>query len=369
VSCRVTQNNNILGPLKDGTADTHIAFDSPKGFFVVCDGPGGKIFYTRDGDFTPDSEGYLRNSAGYYLMGWKLDSNGKIPSNINQASIDFLERINVTAVSGTFTQTTELDVRVNLPADALLNDTLQVSSRSIDSLGISHDVLLTYKKTANPLEWNVSVTAQDAQVGGILQTSGANNGNPYNNVTIQFDADGNAASYNGVPAELTPPTVSIDWRTTDAANTALILNFGVIGTVDTLQIKGNQGFPTKNSDNGRGFSTVEGTYISAEGDLYSVFRNSDKQKTFKIAVANFNAPNMLAPESGNAFTMTGDSGNYVLGKASEAGAARIIAGKLEGNPTNLAEELTKMIEMQHLFAGNTRSIQSEDDMLKKLQQI
>ena len=367
VSCVVTQNNNILGPLKEGTADTHMAFDSPKGFFVVSD--GSKIFYTRDGDFTPDKDGNLKNSAGYFLMGWKLDDNGEIPSGTNTSVIDSLEIVNVTSVSGTFTETSNLDIQVNLPANAVTGDIHQVNSRVIDSLGISHDVLITYTKTANALEWDVSVTAKDAAVGGVLQTSGANAGAAYDNVTIQFDNKGKLLSYNGVPAEGTPPGISIDWATTAAGNSSLAMNFGTVGANDAIRIMGDKAITVQNDDNGRGFSTVEGTYISAEGDVFSVFRNSGKQKTFKVAVANFNAPNQLEPQSGNAFTETGTSGNYVLGKANDAGFARIIAGKLEGNPTNLAEELTKMIELQHLYSGNTRSIQAEDDMLKKLGQI
>ncbi len=367
VACVVTQNNNILGPLKEGTADTHMAFDSPKGYFVVSDGT--KIFFTRDGDFTPDADGNLKNSAGYFLMGWKLDDSGNIPAGTNTGVIDSLEIVNVTSVSGTFTETTNLDIQVNLPADAATGDTHQVNSRVIDSLGISHDVLVTYTKTATALEWDVTITAKDAAVGGVLQTSGANAGAAYTNMTVQFDTDGKLLSYNGVPAEVTPPTVSIDWTTTAAGNSALTLNFGAAGANDAIRIMGDQALTVQNDDNGRGFSTVDGTYISAEGDVFSVFRNSDKQKTFKIAVANFNAANQLEPQSGNAFTVTGASGNYVLGFANDAGFARIIAGKLEGNPTNLAEELTKMIELQHLYAGNTRSIQAEDDMLKKLGQI
>ena len=70
VLCKSWTLNNILGPLKEGTEDTHIAFDSPKGFFVVSDGT--EIFYTRNGEYTPDSDGNLKNLAGYFLMGWKL---------------------------------------------------------------------------------------------------------------------------------------------------------------------------------------------------------------------------------------------------------------------------------------------------------
>ncbi len=371
VNCIVTQNNNVLGPLKKGAADTHMAFDSPKGFFVVADGisANAKIFYTRDGDFTPDADGNLKNSAGYYLMGWKLDDNGLIPAGTNTSVIDSLVVVNVTSVSGTFTATTQLDVQVNLPADAAIAATHQVNSRVIDSLGISHDVLLTYTNTATALQWDLTISAIDAVAAGVTQTSGANSGAVYTNMTIQFDAAGKVLSYNGVGAEVTPPTVSIDWNTTAAQNSALVLNFGVVGATDAIRIMGDQALTVQNDDNGRGFSTVDGTFISPEGDVFSVFRNSDKQKTFKIAVANFNAPNFLEPQSGNSFTVTGESGNYVLGKANDAGFARIIAGKLEGNSTDLASELTKMISLQHLYSGNTRSIQAEDDMLKKLGQI
>ena len=367
VSCHVTQNNNLLGPLKEGTSDTHMAFDSPKGFFVVTDGQ--RILYTRDGDFTPDADGNLKNSAGYFLMGWKLDDNGNIPAGTNTSVTDSLEIVNVTSVSGTFTETTEMHVQVNLPADAAVGFTHQVNTRSVDSLGISHDVLVTYRKTANPLEWDVTITADDAAPGGVTQVGGANNGAAYDNVTIQFDNDGRLVSFNGVPAETTPPQVNIDWLSTDAGNSQITMNFGAAGASDAIRIMGDQPITVQNDDNGRGFSTVEGTYVDAEGTVFSVFRNSDKQQTFKVAVANFNAPNELAPESGNAFSVTGNSGNYVLGKANDAGFARIISGQLEGNPTNLAEELTKMIELQHLFAGNVRSIQAEDEMLKKLGQI
>lgn len=372
VDCHVMQNNNLLGPLKEGTSDTHMAFDSPKGFFVVgdtIDPSSRKILYTRDGDFTPDANGNLKNSAGYYLMGWELDDNGNIPAGTNTSVTDSLSVVNVTSVSGTFTPTTQIDVQVNLPADANTADFHQVNSRAVDSLGISHDVLLTYRKTANPLEWDISITAPDAAVGGITQVGGANAGAAYNNMLIQFNANGRVTHYNGVPAEVVPPQMRIDWNSTPANDSVIILNFGTVGASDAIRIMGNQAITVQNNDNGRGFSTVEGTFVDAEGTVFSVFRNSDKQRTFKVAVANFNAPNELSPESGNAFSVTGNSGNYVLGRANDAGFARIISGKLEGNPTNLAEELTKMIELQHLYAGNVRSIQAEDDMLKKLGQI
>ena len=56
---------------------------SGNGFFVVeyqllgHRHPG----ITRAGSFTPDSSGNLVNAAGLYLMGYKLDSSGNVPTN------------------------------------------------------------------------------------------------------------------------------------------------------------------------------------------------------------------------------------------------------------------------------------------------
>ena len=372
VTAVVNQNNDLLGNIKDSTSQTHLALDSAKGFFVVTgnkDNPTSDIRYTRDGDFTPDSEGNLRNSAGFYLMGWKLDDNGNIPPGTNDSVITSLETINVTRVSGTFTPTTQLDIRVNLPATAALNDIHAVNSTVIDSLGVTHNVVLTYTKTANPNEWDLTVTSADSTAANILQVGGANAGTQYLNMTIQFDNTGRLVSYNGAALEVTPPQIDIPWNNTAAANSLITIDFGAVGTTTALRVMGDQAITTTNDGNGRQFSTVDSTLINTEGDVFSVFRNSDKQKTFKVALANFSAPNFLEPQSGNTFTETGDSGNSVLGKANDAGYAKIVAGKLEGNPTDLAEELTKMIELQHLFAANTRSIQTEDQMLTKLGQV
>ena len=370
VSCLVTQNNDLNGPLKDGTADTHLAFDSAKGFFVVSgnkEDPNADLRYTRDGDFTPDAEGNLRNSAGYYLMGWRLDNSGLIPAGLNTGVLDSLDIVNVTSVSATSTPTSALDVRVNLPATAVTGDTHRVTSTVIDSQGASHSVRLIYTKTANPNEWDLTVESDDTT--SITQNGGAGSGGPYTNVTIQFDSDGRLVSYNGDPSETTAPGVIFDWSTNDAADSTVTLDFGAVGGNDTIRILGNTAFTVRNNGNGRPFSTVSGSYVSPEGDVYSVFRSSDKQKIFTIAVAIFNAPNQLEPQSGNTFTETVDSGGYVLGRANDVGFAKIISGKLEGNPTSLADELTKMIDLQHYYASNARAIQTEDKMLETLKSI
>ena len=124
-----------------------------------------------------------------------------------------------------------------------------------------------------------------------------------------------------------------------------------------------------NKDNGREFATVERTYIDKAGNVSTIFRNSNSLMIYRVAVANFNAINELEPQSGNSFTQTNLSGNYVLGFANQSGNARIVSGKLEVNPTNLAEQLTNLIELQHLNAAVVRTITAEDRMLQDVSKL
>lgn len=137
VECKTWTMNNVQGSLKTGTSDLDLAFVSPKGFFVVTDTPENPLkglAYTRSGDFMYDRDGYLLNSAGYYLMGWKLDESEVIPTDVNTRFVDSLELINAVSSPVIFRPTTLLDVRVNLPADAFLGVVHQVNTCIIDSL-------------------------------------------------------------------------------------------------------------------------------------------------------------------------------------------------------------------------------------------
>lgn len=60
------------------------------GFFIVRDPrTTGNVFYTRDGQFTIDKNGYLVNAAGLRVQGWKIDEDtGDIRGVITDIQID-----------------------------------------------------------------------------------------------------------------------------------------------------------------------------------------------------------------------------------------------------------------------------------------
>lgn len=121
-------NVSKQGLLTSTESATDLAI-SGAGFFVVrrsADFIQGDTsatpYYTRAGSFTQDSLGNFRNAQGFYLQGWPLDREGRLPGevgNLNQTSssnFDSLETVNVESASGVATATTVIELGANLKA-------------------------------------------------------------------------------------------------------------------------------------------------------------------------------------------------------------------------------------------------------------
>ena len=77
--------NTVQGTISQSTNSLAMAI-SGQGFFTVSQPTGvdsaGKStfanqqYFTRDGDFSLNSSGYLSNDAGQYLNGWVVGANG-----------------------------------------------------------------------------------------------------------------------------------------------------------------------------------------------------------------------------------------------------------------------------------------------------
>ena len=106
------------GLLQASQSNTHLGIVG-QGFFVVADvisanSTSGTFQYTRAGEFEPDKDGNLRNTAGFFLRGWPIDANGNITSN--QSDLSATETVNITGVTGTASATDTVNIQANLQA-------------------------------------------------------------------------------------------------------------------------------------------------------------------------------------------------------------------------------------------------------------
>lgn len=118
------QNIDKQGLLISTDAPTDVAL-SGDGFFTVngqIDGSGNPL-YTRAGSFRQDSNGNFVNAAGFYLQGWRLDEDGRLPGEPGNANttpfsnLDSLTTVNVEVATGVAVATTEMSLGINLNAD------------------------------------------------------------------------------------------------------------------------------------------------------------------------------------------------------------------------------------------------------------
>tara|TARA_B100001123_G_scaffold414093_1_gene513142 strand:+ start:683 stop:3601 length:2919 start_codon:yes stop_codon:yes gene_type:complete len=112
------------GLLLSTNVPTDIAM-SGEGMFVVNaqSNGSGQTLYTRAGSFRQDSQGNFVNTNGFYLQGWPLDPEGRLPGepgNLNTASfanLDSLETVNISSASGDAQGTTLIEMSANLDAE------------------------------------------------------------------------------------------------------------------------------------------------------------------------------------------------------------------------------------------------------------
>ena len=166
VQSRPRQDTGVQGLLAASTSPTDIAI-SGNGFFVVNEAAVATItdeyLFTRAGSFFQDNEGFLRNTAGFFLQGWPTDPSGVvIPSNRtisisnqNVISRDFLETVNLNRVGGTASATSNISIGANLPSNDAAGTTRRTDVQFFDSLGNPTSLSVDTIKTTVDNNWDL----------------------------------------------------------------------------------------------------------------------------------------------------------------------------------------------------------------------
>jgi flagellar hook protein FlgE len=346
---------------------------SGNGFFVVSpNANSSQLEYTRAGSFTPDTNGNLVNSAGLYLRGWALDSQGNIPTNTGDLSL-----INISSVSGKAEPTSTLGLQANLQSsssvvspytagdmtDGTVTPDFQRTINVYDSQGGSQPVTFSFVKTgANTWGYEASYAGTASNV----TTTG-----PLASGTMTFNSDGSLANAD---TTATPPTGSISMTIPWSASTGLAaqtisINLGTVNGTGGMTQFDTASTLTGSSPDGSPFGTVSGVTVAKDGTVTAQFSNGLEQDIYKIPIATFSSPDGLAQVSGNAFVATKGSGAAVINIADSGSAGGIASKSLEGSTVDLAAEFTNLITTQRAYSASARIITTADQMLQQLEQL
>jgi flagellar hook protein FlgE len=169
---------DVQGLFQSSTNATDLGI-SGDGFFVVNensthDGATGFRF-TRAGAFNADKSGYLRNTAGFYLQGYRTNSQGQtVDSDGNSFNPDptvftNLETIRLNNIGGTANATEKLTFGANLPQGEEVGGTQNTTIQVYDSLGVAQNLQLVWTKASNN-NWDLSIQPPTNAATAVLKT-------------------------------------------------------------------------------------------------------------------------------------------------------------------------------------------------------
>ncbi|UWR30770.1 flagellar hook protein FlgE [Sulfitobacter sp. W002] len=358
VRADISANGNIMGTGR--STDLAVQGD---GFFVVSRNPNDPVesnyYMTRAGSFTPDQDGNLRNSAGYFLSGFPTDAAGATGS-VSSTSYNDLSTVNVASYQVQGTPSTRVGVSGNVPAQetgaGTTGTAFESTLRYVNQLGGSDALNLSWTPGATANEWTVSISDEA--------------GNNYGDATVNFTDSGVNA---GSPESYTPGTLPIDPATgvvtlqinNGGTPQPLEIDFGAPGTFEGMTQFSGDYTPPAFADDGTETGSLERAEMSDSGILYGVFDNGQRRALFQVPLANVANPDQMRSVDGNAYVATRDSGAVSIGNPMLNGLGSINSGALEGSNVDIAQELTDLIQTQRAYSSSAKIITTSDEMLSE----
>jgi len=319
------------------------------GFFVVKDSNG--VDYTRNGDFTVNSEGQLCTQGGQLVLGYPA-ANGVVQTGAALAPITVDQANNVPAVA-----TTNFQMTTNLDATAAVGTTYSSPMTVYDSLGQSHDLTINYTNTA-PNTWSYSITLPAADTGGTGNPTTVASG------TLDFNSSGVLTSPSG-----TVPAIKISGLADDAAAMNLTWDLNGGGGTPAITQQAAASATSETTQNGYTTGTLTGYTVLSDGTLQGQFSNSQTLALGQVAVASFANNQGLTQTADNDYQASFASGAAVVGQAGQGGNGTISGGAVEQSNVNLSTEFANLIVAQQGYEANAKVLTTLDQVSQATLQV
>ena len=315
------------------------------------------------GSFTADQNGNLRTQSGLFLMGWPADPDGTIPNISRNSGID-LEPVNIATSQFTASPTENIEIGINLPAEATeagaTTGAYSMSIEYFDNLGRAQTMRMEFTPTVPGIgasnTWDVqmfdnagdpTVSLGDLNIvfndtptlGGRIDSVTATNGATYDATTGRFSinlAHGPVDVFIGRPGEL-------------EGMTQLAAPFS----------------PTSVTKDGSPIGDLQAVEVDENGFLQAIYDTGFRRTLYQIPVGD--VPNLDGLEAldGQAYSVSGESGSLYLWDAGTGPVGAVSGFALMESTTDIASELTDLIETQRAYSSSAKIVQTVDEMLQE----
>jgi flagellar hook protein FlgE len=355
-----------------GTANSLDLAVSGRGMLPVTTavslGSGGDmpLRMTTTGAFRTDADGILRTDSGLVLLGWPATSDGTIPT-FPRDTITGLEPIVINTNQTAGDPTTAINLGVNLPATATETGSpgtaLPLSVEYFGNLGTSESLDITFTPTVPALgssnTWTMEI--RDSAGGGAL----------IGEYTLTFDdsrsAGGTLDSVTVVSGGAYDPadgTLSLT-----VAGGPLSVNIGRLGDPNGLTQLSDNFAPVSITKNGSPVGNLTTVEVDENGFITATYDTGFTRRLYQIPLVDVPNPNGLLSLSNQTYQVSPESGSFFLWDAGSGPTGAIEGYAREGSTTDVAAELTSLIQTQRAYSSNAKVIQTVDEMLQETTNI
>ncbi|MBT2132284.1 flagellar hook protein FlgE [Aliiroseovarius lamellibrachiae] len=326
------------------------------------------MMMTTTGSFRTDSEGVLKTETGLVLLGWPADADGNVGTFPRDSGAG-LEPVVINANQTAGDPTTRLKLGVNLPAVdtevGATGDTLPLSVEYFGNLGTSETLDFSFMPTV-PATGTAPSNTWTMEI-----RDSAGGGNLIGEYTLTFDdsrADG------GTLASVTPVSGgTYDAATGELALTVdggpMTLTIGKIGDPNGLTQLSDSFAPTSITKDGSPVGNLTAVEIDEHGYIKATYDTGFTRTIYQVPLVDIPNPNGLRSLSNQAYQVSPQSGSFFMWDAGDGPTGEVIGFAREGSTTDVAGELTALIQTQRAYSSNAKVIQTVDEMLQETTNI
>jgi flagellar hook protein FlgE len=325
-----------------------------------------RMMLTTTGSFRTNADGFLVSESGLALMGWPAGPDGTIP-NFPRDTADGLEPIMVGVNQLSGEPTTSIRMSLNLPATATeagsAGDSQSLSIEYFDNVGTSESVQISFTPTVpgagTSNEWTMVLT--DTASGGAV----------IGEYTLTFD---DSRTTGGTLANVT----AVSGGAYDPATGSMVLNvaggpmeidIGMLGQNTGITQLSDSFAPVSISKDGSPVGTMTSVEVDANGFVHANFDTGETRTIYQIPLVDLPNPNGMIALDRQTYVPSNDSGTYFLWDSGTGPTGDIVPFSREESTTDVATELTTMIQTQRAYSSSATVIKTVDEMLQETTNI
>lgn len=324
------------------------------------------LMMTTTGSFRTDSNGVLMTGSGHVLLGWPAGSDGTV-LNHPRDTISGLEPVVINANQTAGDPTTRMSLGVNLPAvdtvAGAAGTMLPLAVEYFANLGTSETLSVEFTPT-------VPLTGSSNTWTMIIKDS-ASGGSTIGEYTLVFDASrangGSLASVTTVSGGVYDPATGEIALT--VAGGPLDMAIGELGAPNGLTQLSDSFAPTSITKDGSPVGNLTAVEIDGEGYITATYDTGFIRTIYQVPLIDVPNPNGLISLSDQAYQVSPQSGSFFLWDAGDGPTGAVAGFAREGSTTDVAGELTNLIQTQRAYSSNAKVIQTVDEMLQETTNI